>query len=543
MSRRAVILSCPWRKIGYAETYDDPFTLLIIPKELLEKNKLIPGSSFRYICSDRKNIKNVPSCYLDRNYMAMVTTCEDIKQPLKVPILVGILFLSGKYIYGANKKGMIKYIFQPENNNYPRYIVASRLGRGGIDYYVRVEPQPWVDVEIPSANCIENIGEIDKCDYNEIIAEKYFLRLKPKPAYSLPDITFMPLYYGTLFSIDPVNCRDIDDVIGWKRTDEYTEVSIHIAHVTAVPHPEFVINQTVTIYPPDKPNYNLLPNKIAEDGLSLVPGKRRNVLSLLLRWDNKNGFSQTVREHSIINERALTYDEAEIDMEYLIVKEWVEKKLFNEVLVDSHAFIEKLMIYTNSYIAERLTEVCSNDAILRVTSGNMERSPALYMLNSDCIIQKRSSRHIHLSKEYYTHFTSPLRRAVDQDVHNLVRKYILNDLSVKDLDLCKRRYRLRKYNMRLEHVRFAETEWFWLQKYNEGIVNFEALVINIQQENILELLILEYDKRITILYNNTKTLEAADLPECLWKTGDKCIIKLLWDKTLGLRGKRFYLEQ
>ena len=449
--------------------------------------------------------------------------------------------VSSKTIHGANKKRMLKYTFQPENPDYPRYMVASRLPRGGIDYYIKAEPLAWSTDGMPHATCTEVVGKVNECNYESIIADKFNLMVRPKPKYDLQDTTivFAPDYDAELMSIDPAGCRDIDDVLGWKRTDDYTEVSVHIAHVTQMDHPEFVHRQSTTIYPPTMSNYNLLPDVLAEGTLSLLPGIRRNVISLIIRWEGDT-MTERLQVRSIVNSRALTYEEAPDDIVYCKLKHWIEDYLFSEYISDSHEVVERLMIYANVAVAKRLSATCPRNTVLRTTAPGLACPPALYMLCSDCELLDRPTRHSYLDKEYYTHFTSPIRRAADQEVHLALRRYVLNE-EIETASSTVLRSRLRTYNCRSAAVRRAEAEWFWLEAHKREECEFEAQVTNVQHGNIVELFLKKYEKRATVLWCCRRVLSAADSPECPWKPGDMCTVRLFWDTTMGLAGKTLQL--
>ncbi|XP_071943710.1 3'-5' exoribonuclease HELZ2-like [Antedon mediterranea] len=120
------------------------------------------------------------------------------------------------------------------------------------------------------------------------------------------------------FTIDPKGCQDIDDAISiHKLSDSHYEVGVHIADVSY-----FVGNKTLldeeaqkratTYYPTLSAPINMLPSRLSNDLCSLVPGKDRLTMSVLMDIRNDGLHSCTKIVKSVIQSRQkFTYKEVE----------------------------------------------------------------------------------------------------------------------------------------------------------------------------------------------------------------------------------------
>lgn len=110
-----------------------------------------------------------------------------------------------------------------------------------------------------------------------------------------------------IFSIDDENTEDIDDAISVTQAPEGTEVGIHISNVAAVvpkwsESDDEAGRRGETIYLPEK-RIHMFPPRLIKERLSLVEGKERASLSLLLLFDEDNNIKSQRFTSSIIRVR------------------------------------------------------------------------------------------------------------------------------------------------------------------------------------------------------------------------------------------------
>ena len=533
------IISCPSRRCGYAISNDITNVLFIISEDIVKGKNIIPGctAQIQYNENDLKDIKNVPSCFYDNNYMYHVDKIINIQYMQKHPILLGRLCLSSKILYGANSRNMLIYECQSENNEYPTYIVASKLPRKGIDYYIRFKPLEWNTDNIKmKGECVEILGPINQVDYIEIVQYKFNMCIKSPKMFIETTNLYNPIYKAELISIDPCSCKDIDDVIGYYNDDNIEEISIHISDVTYFNYNPYIHDQVTSIYIPNKKPYNLLPKQYAEDICSLVEGKQRNVISLLVTYNrNNNEISHKLQKRSIINSKALNYDNCYSHKVYNNIKYFIESKL-NKSLNDSHELIEYLMIYTNKYVAETLCNLCNEELILRISCLQKEHSPAMYMLYSNCLKNNKSTKHFNLNLYYYTHFTSPIRRVIDQHIHLLIKKYIFRESNIFIPDVYKLISLVQSYNHRNYILKKGYSELFWVMEYNNNNIYHRAKVVNIEDNGFIELYVPKIKKNIIISWSHYTLSNIIDMV-CPFIIGNEYTLTIKWDKIQGLNGK------
>ncbi|XP_046355409.2 helicase with zinc finger domain 2-like isoform X1 [Haliotis rufescens] len=205
----------------------------------------------------------------------------------------------------------------------------------------------------------------------------------------------------SVFTIDPPHAKDLDDALSiWKTGDSFV-VGVHIADVAAVvrkgdPVDKEAQQRATTFYPSSNwRSHNMLPEPLSQEKLSLLPGKERQVLSVLFVLDG-NGLDlekPVVKKHIIRSCRKFSYDEAQliIDKKYddvncpyqlkVCIKQLhklsqkirskrLKNSRFNvpfedprlldvETLLhalEAHALVEEFMIKANRFIASWLME-------------------------------------------------------------------------------------------------------------------------------------------------------------------------------------------
>jgi exoribonuclease R len=471
--------------------------------------------------------------------------------------IVGILDLESKVRF-SNGKNKSLFLFKPTNKSYSNFYVpynndsknqnSNRNNNKKI--YVVIEFKEWnITNKFPIGNCVEVIGKIDILEniYEHL---RYFYDIKNnimkidnskknddiKLLKSIQDIT--PDY--EVFSIDPLGSKDIDDAFHFKKVDnEYYEMGIHIASPFKFFEYDLlnILDRVSTVYTPIR-KYNMLPNNYADDMISLLENSNRYALSLILRVHNNNVINYELKETIVRSIKNYDYDTFDkIYDKNSILKDFFDfsNNFFNEKSIeysvyDSHKLVENWMIYTNKFIAKYLIDLNLSNIILRTHNSHSTISTTsikdvdeklfnyLKVRNEESALYKiydssemdQLQTHSKLDNEYYTHYTSPIRRAVDLFIHALILKK--TDLLTKEqLENIIEKINIftkncRRFDRVAQRLKFIYT-------IKDAIDNIEtdAYVIKIEK-NRLTVYIPEYnlEEKITIIpykFENITTVE------------------------------------
>ena len=294
-----------------------------------------------------------------------------------------------------------------------------------------------------------------------------------------------PSDYIFMCNIDPEGCTDIDDVISYKEIDSSNTdntnnktkvIGIHISDVTYLlylfsqHYPAFAkdiyknmwSNEVfATVYPSlnkEKP-YGIISDFLIDQFLTLKPNVNRYVWSIYFYIDEANNIIDTqIRPEIINNKQTYTYDEAEIILKNNSITQmnWVAnfatrygKEHYPSVYAsydnhdfNSHYMISLFMTLTNHTIGSLLqsdinTIFRSTQSYINSISGSNGSNGSnesnsfirgIYNLND----QLNNHRAIGISN--YTHFTSPIRRFIDQQVHYRMYKQFTKDCNLFDIE-------------------------------------------------------------------------------------------------------------
>lgn len=390
------------------------------------------------------------------------------------PLLItGVLEIKSRIIYGLGAHGGRFYRFSPVEPKYPHFMVLSKLNQDQYQYnlYVAIKFVSWtLGDTYPRGSCEIIIGEIGNLN-NEIMCQLYvhrliFTNLRDKDI--ITEITRiqqkldwnhrLDLTNQEIFSIDSSGCLDIDDALDITITDQKEAIiGIHLADVGEWVQPNSLLDRyaqqrMTSIYLPNQIR-PMLPTILSDNLCSLLPKQLRLAVSLLLTIDlieNKIKKKQFVKS-KIINHQALTYQEAEklinhvpnssVTKMYQIIQ-LIEKKSFDGTNVEApkaHWLIETLMKLANQWCAEMLIQ-SRQPCPLRVQPPPINSIPdqtlnhelltylhiktqqtAKYILYDPTKTQDTSHHGLHVN--YYTHFTSPIRRYIDLINHRLLKSY------------------------------------------------------------------------------------------------------------------------
>ena len=240
-----------------------------------------------------------------------------------------------------------------------------------------------------------------------------------------------------VITIDPLNCRDIDDGVGLEIIDESNQVlSIYIANVVVWMD---VLNlwsafteRVSTIYLPNK-KIQMLPTILAEGLCSLLKNEKRIAFTMDIFIQNDDIINIEFKNAFINVSANYEYEEPALLSNKMyqhilnIVKNIAEKYEYIDSIKDSHDLITYLMIFMNNHCAKQLVKY--DTGIFRATVPNKSKicvpedvAKNIKIFNSSSghyVNVSNDLRHEMLELDAYIHITSPIRRKVD--ILNLIQ--------------------------------------------------------------------------------------------------------------------------
>jgi len=449
----------------------------------------------------------------------------------------------------------IKFKEWSVNDKYPYGIIEERFGEIN-DYQALV-------CILKSKYDIYNHKPLNYKDENELLDKDALLKEnRIKESYDedemdkILDDTFIneklnlknPMSYKFLkhniFSIDPDGCKDIDDAFNCyynNNTQEY-KVYVHIADVSAYINRDATLDKCClynyqTLYNHYDKNTEMIPNILSTQICSLKVNNLCNLaLTVCFIYDKDFNLKTTKLCQSIIKcNYNLSYKQAQDILDEKthipILKDQLDilKNISN--YTDSHKIVEYFMVLTNNKISDMLYKYVgftinrtykqinntdiediediklntfmnyySNESAKYIVEKNMEKDK-----DKDKIIERKEIGHDILGLINYTHYTSPIRRYIDIEIHRLVKMIISNSGNINAIrdesknivldyyrDLCnninKRNKEINRYYRELEKlnlVYFTEIE----KKYSGYVININNNSINI------------YIDELNIIYN------------------------------------------
>jgi exoribonuclease R len=399
----------------------------------------------------------------------------------------GVLKLNSNIYYKEKNKYLYEFI--PLNWRYPKFMVASEIKNNLIknkkpvtDYFVVIEFKNW-DNKFPHGITKYSIGPTNNIEnqYNILF---YYYPEHPfiiKQNLNFIDVTELKPYniskVTDIFSIDPIGCKDIDDALSYDKINN--KIGIHIADVIYnINKLNFTPHNYTTVYAPHK-IINMLPNEITYDYCSLIENTVKPVISC---WINMDTFEIELKREFIRVNKNFSYDDVEnINIDTIDIVIEFSKKLNNkynliESISDSHEVVELYMIFLNQYIASFLKD----DKIIY-----RNQSPQQFAEYSF-----ENKGHFSLKLDTYTHFTSPIRRYVDQYVHSVLINKLFEKVDIPTVSMDS----INLYERQLKKVNN-----FWTNiQINSKIVNGSLYKLKFIQfdSTHVEFLLIDYDLTI-----------------------------------------------
>jgi exosome complex exonuclease DIS3/RRP44 len=434
-------------------------------------------------------------------------------------IIYGILQLSSNVTYSGRKK------FLPILDKYNLEMFSSSKKLLTQDIYVGVKIKEINKNKIISelVNYVGLVGDLE-VEKQVILqmAQSNWKNFKLKNLKEIldTDLSFdsrIDLTHLDIFSIDPINCLDIDDALNIEILENKINIGIHIADVSSYilensDLDKELLNRSETIYLDDFQR-NMLDNLIVEQ-CSLFENKLRRAFSILLEIDLiTNKITNITFAKSIIQvKNNFSYeDNNKYSEQVIIVSNIINdiKKYYNTKINNTHDGIAIFMILANNLVAEYLYDNINTKALLRKTDNyfdnlNLELDLPDRVLNkmkiynfdkAEYCLANENSLHHHLGSIRYTHFTSPIRRYADIIVHrqlyNILSNQELNNISYKTI------YNLNKIHDKYKKCNFLMQEIIKINNIKEkygNVFDISGYIINYEEEsNCFDIYIEELD--------------------------------------------------
>lgn len=329
----------------------------------------------------------------------------------------------------------------------------------------------------------------------------------------------------TTFTIDPVDAKDFDDALSYKKLDNgNVEIGVHIADVShyVTPHSPIdkeAFDRATSVYLVDR-TIPMLPEKLCNMVCSLRPNEDKLTYSVLFEMNDKaEVINYRITKAIICSNRRFTYEEAQTIIEteqgdfseellamnalavqlranrfkagaisfersevrFQIDEQGKPLSVYFKEAKEANKLVEEFMLLANRTVAEHIGKVKKGDKaktfVYRIhdepnqeklanfsqfisrfgyklkTSGKKNEISSAINRLLDNVAGKREQNlvetlavrsmakaiyttenigHYGLAFDYYTHFTSPIRRYPDVLVHRLLFSYLQGGSSVKE---------------------------------------------------------------------------------------------------------------
>ena len=415
-----------------------------------------------------------------------------LKKRARHPPIVGVLQFKNKIRYGFTSRNVPIYLFEPLNKGYPYILVSSTEKDLSNNVLAVVQFEAWEDTKFPRGSLTRILGP---CGSQDAEAESLLLRYSPlsyPKKFDLPvAVSNEPLRTnigGITFNIDPPGCEDVDDVFTVEVSHSGTyKIWVSITDVASAIQEDSVLDLYArsvgqTLYQVIQKPKHMLPPSIGIEHLSLLPGKRRQCISLMIDWSPQTGITDTqFKLTNLAVDKAFTYDEADKSNEwYMDVIKALSGTIRGSTRESSHDWVETLMIFYNTEFGKLLRE--HNTGILRSHDApDLEKlekwatiDPSLKMLaytSAKYTPGHTETSHWGLSSDSYAHASSPLRRYADLYNQRCFYKILSGSTTETPQALCK------NLNLLEKDSKAFQRDSFFMSVLSQETINVEGIFI------------------------------------------------------------------
>jgi len=377
----------------------------------------------------------------------------------------GILITSGKTYGRANiisKHGKLLYKCIPDDNTLPYFLIPFEEKNIGFskskkDKYITFRIKEWVDKH-PVGTLTNNFGDVDiienyttykmSCEginhslqlFNKIIIRSMRETSLGSIPYYCDDKQIENRCNHQIISIDPKDCKDIDDAIGIRIVNSEIVLSIYISNVPMMLEYlnlwDFLTDRISTIYLPDK-KIPMIPYILSDNVCSLKEGEDRVAFVLDVFIDMETYEILKVKHNTAIIrvEKNYVYESRELlnlllynKLQNTVTKlndQYKNVKYLVDDINNSHDVVEYCMLLMNHECAKMLLgnprgifRSTTKKESSEIINDNNQYTALNYILKN--ISGQYCSRHnlqphhmVGNGLSCYTHITSPIRRIVD----------------------------------------------------------------------------------------------------------------------------------
>lgn len=354
----------------------------------------------------------------------------------KTAQIVGVIILETKKLHGHTRKGLPIYTFIPLSHHYPMFYVPSS-SKAKINQLAVIQYHDWPEgAPHPTGTCIRLLGNVSDSNVYDIallIKNGLSDNIKSHKMGVVGDTMAqddnLPLYKNIIV-IDPAGSTDCDD--GFHIDDEY--LYVHIADVdhyfkeSGQYEPE-LLKRITSIYSINNV-YHMLPENYASNIISLNKDGVKHTMTVVFR--RAGMIFEKIIPSKVTVKWSLTYEQAK---HIITDQDNVDTHLFLQLCAlsaitgtnDTHKMIEKIMILTNEAVGKFLYDHNTNLSVYCPPPPVSDVPEELRRFGPRAIYSLEQHGHGMMGLEYYTHFTSPIRRYADLVVHRLVKTILDND--------------------------------------------------------------------------------------------------------------------
>jgi hypothetical protein len=364
--------------------------------------------------------KNAGKCLPGDSVDITETGCKLVSRAVH-PIIAGLLELNSKVKFGYSGRNVPIYMFVPFNESYPQFVVGcsekdTSVNRLGLIRFEGLWDEGFPRGILQRLLAIDAEAEALFWTYSPLACEKYKGSLPP-----IADLSGRRELGPGTFHIDPVGCKDVDDVLTFDGEDC---VIITIADVSAtVPSGHELDLRAAriiqTFYQDGAMPKHMFPAELSEMQMSLLSGAKPGFsLRVCLKTMACSWFESVVRV-----EQTFTYESIYEDVG-LCSKLRAMSAAFGLDSNDSHKWIEAAMKFYNIQAAKLLKS--AGYGVLRSHKApdiakldsytQIDPSLSFLAMNSASYVSgpyDGDVNHWGLGLTAYTHATSPIRRYAD----------------------------------------------------------------------------------------------------------------------------------